>query len=144
MCASVRDNKPLPYTVCICHIQSVLVTDSLCMSQIICVCDRHSLSVADSLCLSQKVCVCHRQYVSVTDSRCPSQTVCVFPRPSVFVTGRLCLLQIVLPVTERFCLSVSVFEKYFDDFNPTNPTSVDPCYRVQWAVNNVHGLGYSV
>ena len=29
VCASVTDNKPLPYTVCVCHKQSLSVKDRL-------------------------------------------------------------------------------------------------------------------
>ena len=47
-------------TVCVCHRQSVSVTDSLSLSQTICLCHTQSLSVTDRLCLSQKVYVYHR------------------------------------------------------------------------------------
>ena len=70
-------------TVCVCNIQSVSFTDSLCLSQTDYVCHSQFVSVTDCLRLSQAVCVCHTQSVSVTDSLCVSQTIFVCHRQSV-------------------------------------------------------------
>ena len=48
-----------------CHIQSVSVTDVLCLSQTVCVCHKNLC-----LCLSQTVFICHRNYLSVTELLC--------------------------------------------------------------------------
>ena len=82
---------PLSQTTSLCHIQSVSVTDSLCLSLTVCVEHRQSVSVTNSLCLSQTVCVCHRKFVSVTDIMCLSQTLCLCHRQYVSVTDNLCL-----------------------------------------------------
>ena len=92
---------PLSQTTSLCHIQSVSVTDSMCLSQTVsvchrqyvpsqtvCVCHRQSVSVTDSLCLSQTVCVCNRIYVSVTDGLFLSQTVFVCHRHRQFIFSR--------------------------------------------------------
>ena len=120
MCVSITNNKPIPYTICVCLRQSMSVTDSLFLSQTICVCHRQSVSVANSMCLSQTICV--------TDSFCLSQTFCVCHRQSVSVTDNLsvslCLYQtlflIILGLTftnlyvvsSRFVRGISVFPRF--------------------------------
>ena len=116
----------MPYTVCVCHRQSVSITGILCLSQTICVCHRQSLLVTHSLFLSQTVFVCHMQSVFVRDSFCLSQ--------KVFVGQSLSLSKTL------FNHPWSVFHLFIDDFdqdlfvrfefvrgfNPTNPYFVDP------------------
>ena len=65
---SILNPTFLSQTVCVCHRQSVSVTDNLRLSQAVCVCHRQPVSVTDNLCQSQPIFVCHRQSVSDTDT----------------------------------------------------------------------------
>ena len=131
------DNKPLPYTVCVCHIQSVCdrqsmsVTNRPCRSQtldnIFChrqsvsvtevyVCQSHFVSVTHNMCPSQTVFFCHRQPPSVTENIFLSEKKYVCHRQYVSVTGKLYLSQTVcvcqsqsVSVTDIRCLSHTVF-----------------------------------
>ena len=105
----------MPYTVCVCHRQSVSVTDSLCLSQTICVCHRQSLFVKDSLCLSQTFCFCHRHSVSVTDSLFLSQTIYDCHRQLLSVTIFFVSQSKYVSVRDSMCLSqlVCVFPRHF-------------------------------
>ena len=118
----------LAQIVCVCHRQSVAVTDifcvtdSLCLSQIVCVCHRQSLYV--SLCIRQTpfliilglvftylymiFIVCHKQLLSVTENLCLSQKVCVRHRQSVSVTNVFVPHRYSVYVTDNLCLSQTV------------------------------------
>ena len=73
----------LSQTTSLFHIQSLSVTDCLCLSLTVCVwlCitqtvvvyHRKSLYVTENMCMSHTVCVSHK-------NMCLSQTLCVFPR----------------------------------------------------------------
>ena len=131
--ASVTDNTPLQYLVCVCHIQSVSVTGNMCLWLTVSVCHIQYVSVTDSMCLLQTICVCHTQSVffhrqssSVTDICCLSQKKIVWHRrcvsvpdslfchrQSVFVTDSLYLSQKVF-----VCQSVSLSNTLLDNFWP--------------------------
>ena len=83
----------LSETASLCDIQSVSVTDSLCVWETICVCERQSVSATDSMCLSQTIFVCHRQSLSVTDMLCLPQTVCFCHKQSMSIKDSCCLSQ---------------------------------------------------
>ena len=65
-------------------------------TQTVYVCHIQSVSVTESLCLSEKFCVCHRQFEPVTASLCLSRTVCFCFKHSswLFMTGILALISI--------------------------------------------------
>ena len=124
---SVTCSPCLTQTVCVCHRQSVSVTDCLYMAQRVGVRHRQSVSVTDSLCLPQTVCVCNRQSVSVTECLCLSRRV--------FACQSVSLLNTLLNHSEcGFFLFTHGFHQYLSmrfefvrEYILTIANFVDPC-----------------
>ena len=128
---TICDRQSVTDIVCVCNIESVSFTDSLCLSQTDYVCHSHFLSVTDCLRLSQAVCVCHTQSVSVTDSLCLSPTIFVCPRQSVSDIDTL--LDHSWPF---FCVFIRDFHQdlsirfeFVRHLNTTNTNFVDPWWK---------------